>query len=951
MTLASPRRKFSAAVAALVMAVLLLPSGAAVADEHNAPDAIEVQTPAAVASPSPANHEPANHDDDATPQPEPTESASTQVPQSSAPADVVELEHDVEATHEVPVEAEQQASRSALANAGTALTCEPGYVYSVGDSGQLYEVNLNHSGNNIRTELADFGSGSSYNGLGIGANGGSVYAYQRTGSGNNTRARIVRWDGNGDPVQVANYTHDLNGSLVAGAVDLNTGNYYFGGYETYRHGSSWIPNAHRLRIWRYTPGQGVGYVGHVDTGIRTSDISAANGDFAFNEDGDLFFLVSGNSRAAIGTVTAQALSNASGGGINASVTNPMTLTGQGTIAANGIAFDSDGSILLGTGTHIYRFDPSDWSTIGQRREVLTGSTDLASCNSPSSIEILKDVEGRKADHDQFRLSLHSGSQEVTAATTEGAADGIQDQQVGPTAVRLGNTYRIRETMAAGSSSSLHNDYDTTYVCTVDDAVVANGEGTEFNLTIEHAGETVSCTFTNTPVPDTQLTLLKEFDTSFGAPENIDDWTLTATPTGGQAIEFDHDETKNIDAGRYTIAELFGDDKIAPDAAGYDLADITCTTDGRDNPVTNGQVTLEDRTATECVLTNADRPGAVVWQKTDTDGEHLAGSEWKLTGPQGFGDNGELIVTDNGEHDADDRDGYFSVEGLWWGDYELEEITAPDGYQLLDETAAFTITGTERNYEFSDAFANIAIPTLTLLKGFETQYGAPENPQDWNLFATTGDDELAFDHGETRQVEAGSYTLSETFGDDGQATQDVGYELHEIVCSVDGGASQVLDGELVIEDDTATECTLVNIDLPGAVEWKKTNGDGTPLADSEWSLTGPESFGERTIVDNGEYDVIETAGTIRVEGLHWGDYALEETKAPVGFQLISGTEEFSIAGTAREYAFDQAFINEPLQPGTLPLTGVFSGKWPLIGAAGLALVVLTGLARTLRRRHS
>src|SRR5699024_1901868 len=137
---------------------------------------------------------------------------------------------------------------------------------------------------------------------------------------------------------------------------------------------------------------------------------------------------------------------------------------------------------------------------------------------------------------------------------------------------------------------------------------------------------------------------------------------------------------------------------------------------------------------------------------------------------------------------------------------------------------FTITGTDLDHKFSEAFANIAIPTLTLLKGFETQYGAPENPQPWNLFATTGADELAFDHGDTREVEAGCYTLSEAFGDDGQAAQDVRYELHVIVCSVDGGASQVLDGELVIEDDTATECTLVNIDLPGAVEWKKTNGD-------------------------------------------------------------------------------------------------------------------------------
>ena len=286
----------------------------------------------------------------------------------------------------------------------------------------------------------------------------------------------------------------------------------------------------------------------------------------------------------------------------------------------------------------------------------------------------------------------------------------------------------------------------------------------------------------------------------------------------------------------------------------------------------------------------------------------------------------------------------------WGKYELEELTAPDGYQLLDDTLEFNISGTTRDYEFKAGIENIAIPTLTLYKDFKTQYGAPEVPTDWNLVATTGDQELVFEPGDTQRVAEGSYTLSESFGPGGKDAAEVGYELQEIVCSVDDEPGQVLDGELTITADTATECTLTNTDLPGAVEWKKTNDNGTPLADSEWKLTGPDGFEDRIVVDNGENDVDKRDGYFEVQGLRWGEYTMKETKAPAGFELTSQEVKFTITGTQRKHTFDESFINEPLQPGTLPLTGIFSGKWSLIGAVGLALAVLTGLAGTLRRRH-
>ncbi|GAA2038396.1 hypothetical protein GCM10009720_18570 [Yaniella flava] len=952
MKLASPRRGFAAMAVALVSAVLILPSGAAVADQHATPPTSEVETTTSVPSvPPTAPDDAASPATEQSSSPEPTVEASV----STAPDEPAEAAEPTEApapAEEADQEAVQSEPLNAPAQSGSALTCEPGYVYSMGRAGQVYEINP--SGR--RTELANFGSrgtGNAFNGIGIGSGGTPTYAYHRDSQ---TRATIYRWNGPGSaPESLVTYTHGLSGDLVAGAVDLNTGDYYFGGYERhyrYSYGSGWWQTKvyeYQFRIWKYNAASNsVQYVGYVNTGIDTEDISAANGDMAFNDQGNLFFLISGGSQAAIGTITAGELEGSLGDELQSSSTEMKTLGGTGGANANGIAFDADGSIYLGTSSYLYKYNPTTWQQIGSPQNVLRNSTDLAGCSSPSSIEVTKNVVDRKDDNDQFTLEMHSGNDVIAQAITEGSATGRQEHQIGPVPALYQDTFSISEAMAEGSESALPDDYDTSWVCTDGDGWQDSGQGTTFDVTVTKLGQSIACEFTNAPLSDTELTLVKAFDTKYGAPEDTDDWTLTATPDGGDTMEFAHEETQRVEAGDYTISEFFGDN-MAPGDAGYDLTDITCTADGQDIPVAgDGSVTLEDRTATECVLTNADQPGTVVWQKVDTDGNQLAGSEWQLTGPEGFG---EVPITDNGEHDADDRDGYFRVEGLHWGQYTLEETVAPDGYELLEDSVDFAVQGTDLDYAFDVGFENIAIPTLTLYKAFETQYGAPEVLTDWNLFATSEDDELVFEHGETQRVAEGTYQLSETYGADGQEAAAVGYELQEIVCTVDGEDQQVLGGELTIEQDTAIECTFINIDLPGAVQWEKTNATGDPLADSEWSLSGPDGFGELAVVDNGEYDVIETAGTIRVEGLHWGDYTLEETQAPAGFQLISGTEEFQISGTGREYVFDESFVNEPLAPGELPLTGVFSGKWPLIGAASLALAVLGGLTWSLRQRQS
>ena len=716
MTFTSPRRGFAAVLATLVSALLIMPSGIAFADEQPTPHPTEIETQTTLLSDPAVEEDPALDDavetlepaETQTPTAEPAQSPTPQVVEQSKSKDVVT---DVETE-----EPEPRASRNVQADAGQPLTCEPGYVYSIGRNGEIYEINPSGNPREI-ANLGFQGANNEFNGIGIGPGGGPVYAYYRHST---TRAILYRWNGPGSvPEVIQTSNHGLNGSLVAGAADLKTGGYYFGGYEQkylYRYWKGglfgrWVNvYEYQFRIWKYD-NESVREVGYVNTGINIEDISAANGDIAFNARGDLFFLVSGGDKAAIGTITADELRTAHGGELQSSSTALKQLSG-GTNGgnANGIAFDPDGSVYLGTTDYLYKYNPTTWQQIGQPRKVLRDSTDLAGCSSPSSIEITKNVVDRKDATDQFTLWMKRGDAEVARATTEGSRSGQQNKQIGPVVALRGETYSISEVIAEGSASDLPTDYETNWVCTDEEGWKDSGEGTEFEITVTRLGQSISCEFTNTPVPDTQLTLRKKFETSYGASEKTEDWTLTATLNGGKTSEFDHGQTKQVEAGEYAIAELFGDDKIAPDAAGYELADITCTTDGRSNPVANGRVTLPNRTATECVLTNKDKQGSVVWAKTSQNETPLADSEWLLSGPEGFG---ERAVVDNGEHDADKRDGYFEVQGLHWGEYTLKETKAPAGFELMSETAAVEITGTQRKYTFDEPFINEPLQPGTL----------------------------------------------------------------------------------------------------------------------------------------------------------------------------------------------------------------------------------------------
>lgn len=596
---------------------------------------------------------------------------------------------------------------TAAAAATKPLTCVPGVVYSVLSTGQVRQLAA-ASGTNVKAVDAPGGL-SSFNGLGIGANGEVAYGYERGSKSSNIRD-MYRYDAStGQWAKVANSANPNAGSLIAGAVDLNTGKYFYGGFGTKTErvweGWTWVNRTYFVfNLYRYDPVTNVhtsiGYV-RVDDRVRMDDRVAANGDIAFDSQGNLYIL--GSSGVSNGQVNLQIVSvtkatlQAAVASPNASselTRNPNAVqTISATSGFNGLAFDATGSAYVGNSTTVFEYNASTWQQIGTKATGLSSSTDLASCTSPPTLTVQKNMVGRAAASDQFTLTAAQASTTVATTTTAGDATGVQPQQIGPTPVQAGQNYTISEAIAAGSASTLA-DYTSKLACTADGQplTVTPNTGITGEITVPAfqsgtKSPDILCTFTNTPLPATQLQLVKAFDVQYGGPQNASAWALHATQSGS-ALDFTSGEVKTVAPGSFTIGETA--------QLGFKLTQVVCTANGASVPVSaDGVVDVAAHALTVCALTNADQPGALTWQKVDSvTGELLGGSVWTLTGPGGYS---QQVADNEGQDgyaglDTDPSSGGFRVEGLAWGQYSLSELTAPDGYAPVPGVAAtFTIS--------------------------------------------------------------------------------------------------------------------------------------------------------------------------------------------------------------------------------------------------------------------
>lgn len=388
---------------------------------------------------------------------------------------------------------QQRAPEPPMAPQAAALTCAPGTFYSIRDTGSLRQI----TNGTVTNPGIDLGDGNSWNGLGIGVDG-TVWGYLR--SADLEDATVYRYDpATGTSTRVVG-PYETAGGLVAGAVDLRTDDYYFGGWTT--SGGTRYFSLYKVAAG----GSTVTYVG------RFNDVDArgsANGDMAFDAQGNLYVVRSGDS-TTIFTVSRATLESATGGTLTRTYTTPGS--GSGMLSnVNGIAFDSDGTVYLGNGTTAARYNPATWTRIGSDITTdLGSSTDLASCVSPANFTLLKDIEDRRYDADQFVLSITQADGTVITTTT--TADDPSTWQLGPIPIRIGNEYLAFEQISTGSTSQL-SDYHQDYTCTRNDVPVnfsVDAQGRiHLQVSVEDAGAEFVCTITNTP-KNADLTVNKEW---------------------------------------------------------------------------------------------------------------------------------------------------------------------------------------------------------------------------------------------------------------------------------------------------------------------------------------------------------------------------------------------------------------------------------------------------------
>lgn len=610
------------------------------------------------------------------------------------------------------------------------LICQPGNAYSLLQNGTVRHIDMTGTSAELFTLPGTPSGGmTDANALAVGIDGNETIAYaigrvqNRVGTiykySTSAREWDLKFDGTG-----ANY--DISGWVVGGAINPYDGHYYFtSSFEDYFY------------LYSFDGTDVVGK-GRLDVGS-----TAGNGDIAFDAAGNLYVVrgPTGTSAVHVYTIRQSEVSDASG---SHELTYATSVSNQdaGFSDINGIAFDIDGSLYLANGSTVARFDPSTLSQLGEN--VTTGlndgnitSGDLASCLSPATLTVQKNVVGRANAEDQFNLAVSTGNASVTDVTTEGDEPGIQDEQVGPVAVYVGNSYAVQE--AGRETTDLAVDYQSAWQCTAvhtaspwSDA----GDGTAFLIAPfpqpaagTAIGPQVTCVFTNTPVNGV-LTWDKadEDGTTFLAGS---EWSLTGPD--GQAMEILDNEPPDVDgeAGKFRIEGLpWGEYELTEVLPPVGYAPLTVPLTAT---IEAGATAVAFTTEGDQTVVNTRIPGVVTWSKVAAgvtgDDRYLSGSEWTLTlegsDPVTVVDCTSAVCPAGAGLDQDPDPGRFLLTRLAWGSYTLTESRAPVGY-VADATRTFTIGPADGEVGVLDEFSlggieneQQDVPALPLTGGLST----------------------------------------------------------------------------------------------------------------------------------------------------------------------------------------------------------------------------------------
>lgn len=361
-----------------------------------------------------------------------------------------------------------------------------------------------------------------------------------------------------------------------------------------------------------------------------------------------------------------------------------------------------------------------------------------------------------------------------------------------------------------------------------------------------AGETVTCTFTNTKIP--LLTVIKHVVTDNGGNAVAGDFTMNVTGTNVSDSSFPGDEsgiTVTLDAGAYSVTE-------SGVPSGYTESDSTdCS----------GTIAAGEHKT--CTITNDDQQAYIIVDKTviNDNGGNAAPDQFNLTVDAGVALDGVAVPVNPGIHTAGETLSPGYTAGAWGEDCNVNASVTV----ALGQTKTCTITN------------NDIAPKLHLRKVVVNNNGGTATVANFTL---TADGTGANDLSGTSPVDSDGGLLADTFAL--SETPLVGYTASDWVCV---GGKQT-DSNVKIDVGGEATCTITNDDIAPSLTLVKVvdnNNGGTAVA-SSWTLTatGPTGFsGEGPSVSNGaSFDA--------------GTYDLSESAALPGY--TNGTTWVCVGGT-------------------------------------------------------
>ncbi|MCT1686794.1 hypothetical protein [Pseudoglutamicibacter cumminsii] len=696
----------------------------------------------------------------------------------------------------------QASTNAAMAPARVnSSVCAPNTSFGILESGQLLKINTadgttqNLGSTNLRATYPLSGMDLGYdvawvrkqqvNGLGVTPDGNTFYAFRGWSRGSYQNGvwvdgvrrhfDLFKYDANGNNPQRIPITENGRDSyqfwelsyeqqsmdLIAGAVNPADGRYYFGGFHQENNGNGRYNLYFALRSVDPKDGR-LRHIAKVFVESKAGPYSwdDANGDIVFDQAGNFHLLFAkqpsgGTSAVKLVTIPESWLP------VNSDTPDMPKLYGTSTVTryisgadgvANSLSVDSDGQLIIATVRTAFKYDPTSFFLTRQANQIngYTGliNTDLASCHTPPTLEVKKDVVQRIADNDQFRLTADDQAENsgvFAEATTSGTKTGVQEQQVGPAIVRFGGEYIINEEMAAGSTSKL-SKYETTLSCEasypqggVEKLEPTPVSGQQYKVKVpEYSAKgpaNVACTYTNAPPASFKV---KKDSAEAGAKAENGEWTsaytvtvtndgeiagtskaVTDTPSVPEGFKITgatvDGEAVEITDGTFTVTDgvklAAGEDKVFEvvlsgtyEAGKADWVAVgECETEGEGNPDKGlfNKVTMEgDSDGPEnndaCNPVGKDPSFAV---KKDADTTSVVTSEgktWKATYTVTVSNTGDIAGTSQAVTDTPSVPKGFAVTGATV-DGEAVEITdgtftVTEGVKLAaGQAKTFTVT--------------------------------------------------------------------------------------------------------------------------------------------------------------------------------------------------------------------------------------------------------------------